>query len=447
MIPTDPLFYLAPLVLLTLLTSLVEIKKSQIDLKKKKKELDEKIYETLILNEISQIIGYELDLEKILETIINSLAKVYPYSAVSYLVVSPDQTKASIRFHLEESVNRNFLDDIKKHMLDSLNTILDQKIELTNSSESLTGTNIDEKLSDKVMSLWVVPIAIKGDGLGVLAIASKKSGLYKGSEMDLISKILTNAKKTISNLEMVLSSEEEKRMSAQKELDRVHDEFTAMMVHELRAPLTIVRGTTDMFLRDPNMAISPQGQELMKTMETSSTTMLSLVNDLLDAAKIDAGKFQIIKTPGNLAEIIADRVLFFTQMANQKSIVISTDIPDQNLQMTFDKERMSQVLNNLISNAIKFTDAGGKVTVLAKKDDSKVTVSISDTGIGIPSEKIPELFSKFKQLKPMGDSHPGTGLGLVIAKGIIESHGGQIFVDSRLNEGTTFSFTLPLNPG
>lgn len=442
----NPLFFLGPLVLVTLLGSLLEIKKYQGDLKKRAKELDEKLYETQILSEISQRIGYELDLKKIFETLVDSLNKVYPYTVVSYLVVTPDQKEANIRFHLDESVNRAFLDQIKKNMLDSLNSILDKKIDLVNLTEDLTGKPIDEKSNAKIMSLWVVPISISGDGLGVLALTSKQRGLYKGPEMDLVNNILTNANKTIANFKIVLTTEEKKLISAQKELDRVRDEFTAMMVHELRAPLTVVRGTANMFVRDPNMAVSSQGQELMKTLESSASTMLTLVNDLLDAAKIDAGKFQILKTPGNLSEIIADRVMFFTQMANPKSIVILEDIPDKNLQLNFDKERISQVLNNLLSNAVKFTPVGGKVTVTAKKSETSIEISVSDTGVGIPQDKIPDLFSKFKQLRPLGDGHDGTGLGLAIAKGIIESHGGKISVQSKVNEGTTFSFTLPLLP-
>lgn len=237
-----------------------------------------------------------------------------------------------------------------------------------------------------------------------------------------------------------------------------------MMVHELRAPLTVVSGATDMFRRNPALSGEPQGQELLRTMQNSASSMLSLVNDLLDIAKIEAGKFQIVKTRGDLAEIIRDRITFFAQLASPKSITLSAEIGEADLTAEFDRDRISQVFNNLLSNAIKFTPVGGKITVSAEKinspDDIKwrygavqsinitnpvILVAVSDTGKGIASEKISDLFSKFKQLHPT-EGEMGTGLGLVIAKGIVESHGGTIFVESKVDQGTTFYFTVPVVP-
>lgn len=567
-LPTDPTFYLAPLAILTLAISFLQIRQNERDLAKRQKEVDQKIYETLILREIGERIGYELNLSKILDTIVGSLNKLMPFSVVSYVLIGPTPDKASLRFHLEESVNRAFLNTIRDKMLEVLNGSAPQKITPENTVENITGTIIDDSLKTTPQSLWTIPLVLNDRGVGVLAVASRNSGLYKGPEMEVLTKILAQANRAVNNLEKVLASEEEKLNSmvasmadgvlmldanlnllvinpaairllglendqkitildvaskisnvldlrskinesnekgtlvtvdnliisnnalqllispvkdkakntlgsvvlfhditAQKELDRVREEFTAMMVHELRAPLTVVRGATDMFLRDPQLPVQPQGQELMKTMQSSASTMLTLVNDLLDAAKIEAGKFQIVKTKGNLTEIIKDRITFFNQLAQPKSITLTTELLEENLEVEFDRDRMSQVLNNLLSNAIKFTTEGGKITVSAYKVNSPgeikwrypdeipsvppmakpmIVLAVSDTGGGIPKEKILDLFSKFKQLQPADKEHKGTGLGLVIAKGIIESHGGNIFVQSHVNEGTTFYFTLPV---
>jgi signal transduction histidine kinase len=564
-LPTDPAVYLTPLALLTLIASFVQIRKSESSLVRRKKEVDQKIYETLILREIGERIGYELNLERILDTIVGSLNRLLPYSVVGYILTTGDQTKADLRFHLEETVNRSFLNSIRTHMLDDLTKVIGRGIPVENITENITGTIIDEGQKDQVSSLWLVPLSISNQSFGVLAISSKHPGLYKGEEMEVLNKILAQANRAVTNLNKVISTEEEKLnsmvssmadgvlmldanlgllvinpatirlldlsenkkptildiaaklsdkvdlrtkidesiqdnkvvvfdnltvggkvstllispvkdsggkflgtvvlfhdISAQKELEKIRDEFTAMMVHELRAPLTVVRGATDMFLRDPNVSAQPQGQELLKTMQSSAGTMLALVNDLLDAAKIGAGKFQILKTSGNLTEIINDRILFFNQMAAPKSIVIAADGIEPAIMVEFDRDRISQVFGNLLSNAIKFTPIGGKIVVSAyrvntfeeikwrfsegKPDVSKlkvpsILVSISDTGMGISSEQLPLLFSKFRQLHSSGQN--GTGLGLVIAKGIIESHEGSILVQSKSNEGTTFYFTIP----
>lgn len=256
--------------------------------------------------------------------------------------------------------------------------------------------------------------------------------------------------------------EKKRLIRAQANLNKLHEDFSAKLVHELRAPLTVIRNASDMFLKNPALVEKTEGKEILVTVRHSSEEMLTLVNDLLDVYKIEAGKFQIIKVPGNLAEIIHDRIIFFGQTAKSKSIDLKFDSLDQEIVADFDRERMSQVLNNLISNAIKFSPAGGVITVSAVRVNSpeeikwrftkpniglscpSILVSVSDTGIGVSADKIPELFSKYKQLHHI-DGLDGSGLGLTIAKGIIESHGGQIFIESKVNEGTTVYFTLPLD--
>lgn len=248
----------------------------------------------------------------------------------------------------------------------------------------------------------------------------------------------------------------------QKQIDKLHDDFTAKLIHELRAPLTVIRGTTDMFLSNPMLCAKDQGKELLTTMRNSSEDMLSMVNDLLDVYKIEAGKFQVLKIKGNLADIIRDRVVFFGQLAKEKGLNLSLEISGQDLMADFDRERIIQVLNNLISNAIKFTPASGRIVVAATRINSSADIhwrfgppdhqvvtnlpafliSVSDTGEGISADSMQDLFSKFKQLRPV-DGRNGSGLGLAIAKGIIESHGGQIFLESRPDEGTTVYFTIP----
>lgn len=570
MLPTDPAIYLTPLALVTLVAALFQVRKNQRDLAKRQKEIDQKIYETLILREIGERIGYELNIEKILETIVSSLTKLLPYSAASYQLIALDQSKVGQRFHLEESVNRNFLETMREHMLSQMNKIAPRQFSKDDVLERVTGTIVDEGVRDGVGSLWIAPITINSRGLGVLAIASKKPGLYRGEEMAVLVKILAQASRAVNNLERVIASEEESLsgmvasmadgvvmldrdlnlavinpaavrllglaggekpgmfeiakalaqkvdlrakveesvgvdrlvtvenlvigdnvsrllispvkdssgakvgtvilfhdVTAQKELERLREEFTAMMVHELRAPLTVVRGSTDMFLKNPTLAIQPQGRELLATTMSSAGAMLSLVNDLLDVAKIEAGKFQVFKTAGSIGVLVADRVAFFRQLAEQKGIALSADVSDSNLTAQFDKERLSQVLNNLLSNAVKFTSQGGKITVSAYRVNCEadikyrfpgevgethasprypaILVSVADSGQGVAHDRLPELFFKFKQLPRGGGGHEGTGLGLVIAKGVVESHGGQIFVESKEGEGATFHFTIPLD--
>ncbi|MEK7127101.1 MAG: ATP-binding protein, partial [Patescibacteria group bacterium] len=227
-----------------------------------------------------------------------------------------------------------------------------------------------------------------------------------------------------------------------KELERLREDFTAMMVHELRAPLTVVRGTADMLISDPKLAAKSDGKELLQTMYGSAETMLSLVNDLLDVAKIEAGRFQVDKTMNNICQVVKEKVAAFSPLAQEKNIVVDLDIADGCPEFLFDKTRISQVINNLLSNAVKFTPVNGKITVKILGEESSVRIDITDTGEGMTPDKINQLFSKFKQLGSNKDE--GTGLGLVIAKGIVEAHGGRILADSHPGLGSTFSIILPV---
>jgi len=568
------LTFLALLIILTLIWSFYEIKKNRLQLEKERKKMNQKVYETLVLREVGERIGYELNIGRILETIIGSLDKLVPYSAASYMLVSPDPNKITYRVHLSESVNQNFIDQMREHMLMDLNKTTQHVYFAETLLPSLSGVPVNEVDPRPISSLWIVPLRINNRGVGVLGIASHLPDQYQGAEMEILIQILSQANKAVTQLEGVIKTEQSKILSmissmadgvimldtdynmtsinseakkilklnesyeitildvtnslsdkldlrskideciknsavfnlenlildnhyyqlsispakdnnnktigviviirdvnAEKELERVREDFMAMMVHELRAPLSVMAGTTDMFLRQPNIASEPEGKELLISMKNSTTSMLDLVNDLLDIAKIEAGKFQVLKANGDLGAIVKDRVTFFVQLAQSKQVALSSVEYPYPLLAEFDRERIIQVFNNLISNGIKFTAPGGRIIISAKPVNSAleltwrfpdqqnshpdistvkfpcIEVTISDTGVGIQPDQLSQLFSKFKQLS-LGyvAQQKGTGLGLVIAKGIIESHGGSIFVESEFNVGTTFHFTLPITP-
>lgn len=229
----------------------------------------------------------------------------------------------------------------------------------------------------------------------------------------------------------------------EKRLERLRQDFTAMMVHELRAPLTAMKGTADTILRHPKELAGEKLGVSVRLIYDSSTQMLKLVGDLLDVAKIEAGKFEIIEETADLRPLLQEVLESFRPLAQSKGLtleaVIDDDLPST---VDFDKMRISQVLNNLLANAFKFTVAGG-IKLMAQVQGSEVVVSVRDSGEGIPHQDLPDLFNKFKQLETSRGG-AGTGLGLVISKGIVESHGGRIWVGSELGQGSTFYFSLPL---
>jgi hypothetical protein len=175
--------------------------------------------------------------------------------------------------------------------------------------------------------------------------------------------------------------------------------------------------------------------------------LLNQIGSILDASKIEAGRFTIQKYPNDLNEVINDVVDTFAPQAIKKILELNSYVPNTLPQVNFDKIRITQVLNNLVSNSLKFTPQGGKITVFGEINPDTITVSVSDTGMGISEEDQKDLFSKFYQIRktPHELAKKGSGLGLYIVKGIVEAHGGQVLVKSEVGQGTTISFTLPLS--
>lgn len=229
-------------------------------------------------------------------------------------------------------------------------------------------------------------------------------------------------------------------VTLETQLGKMRENFTHIVVHELRAPLTSVRGAIELILSQ-KLSEEDKGK-MFALIQQSIDMMLSEVGSLLDAAKMQAGHFQLVPVIGNINTIVKERVEAFGFLAETKHLTVVVEYGQDIPLFEFDRVRINQVLNNLISNSIKFTPSGGSIAVATNKEDGRVKVGISDTGIGIPKDQIPFLFSKFTQLSYIPET--GTGLGLYISKGIVESHGGKIWLESEEGKGTKVFFTLPL---
>ncbi len=265
-------------------------------------------------------------------------------------------------------------------------------------------------------------------------------------------------------------------ISPEKEAEKMRNDFTSMMVHELRSPLGNIKKIGELLKSSKILENKQEASEYASMLYLSSSSMLDLVNDLLDVAKLEAGKLDMDRKPGRPADTLREIVAFFDTKARDATIALKLFIaPDSPETITFDAKRVSQVLKNLLSNAIHYTPKGGTVTVASflHKSGSSITseaqalnipwigdqmttdgaqvpdsivIVVSDTGTGIEAEHIEQLFNKFAQFATSSRQmdHDGTGLGLVIVKGIVEAHGGTIDIGSTVGKGSTFYFTLPL---
>ena len=228
------------------------------------------------------------------------------------------------------------------------------------------------------------------------------------------------------------------------ELERMKADFFSSMSHELRTPLTSIKEGTGLLLDGVGGDTTDKQRKLLAILAEESNRLIGVVNSLLDLSKMEAGMLNYQFETVNLDPLIRRAVAEIAPLVEAKQIVVETTIDGPLPQAKLDPERMLQVMRNLIGNAVKFTPKGGQVTVTASPVDGKLQVSVQDSGPGIPAENLTTIFEKFQQGNHKGaHTRPGTGLGLAIAKNIITSHGGEIWAESQLGQGSKFFFVLP----
>jgi signal transduction histidine kinase len=224
-------------------------------------------------------------------------------------------------------------------------------------------------------------------------------------------------------------------------------DFAAMVAHDLRSPLSNVVSITDSIREGLFGPVTDMQQKWLWKVQESCRSLIGHVSDFLDLSKIDAGKLQLTRASMDLTALLQERLLEYSVQAEKRKISLKTEISEGLPLLYLDGRRINQVLDNLLSNAFKFTDVGGEVEVAARLyRDSDVILWVKDNGIGIPEDEIGAVFDKYRQVTTSRPSNRvGTGLGLAICKRIIEAHGGRIWVESSPGAGSCFFVALPLN--
>jgi signal transduction histidine kinase len=296
-----------------------------------------------------------------------------------------------------------------------------------------------------VQSFIIVPVRAGGEVLGTLQLASRTPRKFKREEVNLL--------QTIGNqlgiaLQKAQLHEETVRQAL--ELERANSlqaDFTAMIAHDLRSPLMNIMGVAEVMVTGMFGSVTKEQIKWLRRIQSNSQSLVDLVSDFLDVAKLESGYIVLSKEAFNLSGLIQKNIDSYRVLALDKKISIQKSVDASLPAIQADPRRLDQVLSNLITNAIKFTGDGGKVEVgAAPMDSARVKVWVRDNGVGIAANEIGRLFQKYRQ----GDnvkhsSHRGTGLGLVICKMIVEAHGGRIWVESTEGSGTTLFFSLPAN--
>ncbi|NIN67439.1 MAG: PAS domain S-box protein, partial [Anaerolineae bacterium] len=232
-------------------------------------------------------------------------------------------------------------------------------------------------------------------------------------------------------------------VTKEREIEEMKDEFFSTISHDLRTPLFSIQGFVRLIL-DGEVPDEETQREFLGIIGRQAEQLAQLVNNLLNISRLESGKLQMECVSVQLLDVLGQTASKLRGMAQAKDIALETDLPASLPPVTGDPGWLEQVATNLVGNAIKFTPEGGRVRIGAQQSNSEVLVEVSDTGIGIPNDALDRVFDKFYQVPDAsGEGYEGTGLGLHIAKQIVELHDGRIWAESTLGEGSTFRFTLP----
>lgn len=300
----------------------------------------------------------------------------------------------------------------------------------------------EARRGQEIQRYIAVPLQIDNKALGSLILVGRRKGLaFSQLDLQLVTAFGNLAAALLQKTRLLESAGQAEALRRADELKTV---FLSNVSHELQTPLASLKASLDFVLSADLKGLNDAQIRLLQNAVRSGEHLSKLINDLMDIARLQSGRLVLNRQRFDLREVIHSVSYTFQPMTASKGQILRLDIPDELLAVSGDERRLEQVLNNLVSNAHYYTPAGGIITVRAYQQDGQVVVSVADTGPGIPSEKQSLIFQRFyRDGGADGAPRRGMGLGLSIARGLTELHGGKLWVDSELGKGSTFWFSLP----
>ncbi len=292
----------------------------------------------------------------------------------------------------------------------------------------------------------VLPLLSGGNLVGLYLVGGKLSGdLYRRRELDLLRTLANQAAIAITNARLyeqvhAFSRELEKKV---RERTKELRDFISAVYHELSTPMTAIGGYTELLLGEGKDVPQEQRQRYLQIVHRNTQRLMRLVADLSDIARIESGRLTLRPRPLPLQDTVSGVVASLTSMIEEKGLRVKIALQD--VTVLGDRQRVEQILTNLLTNACRYTPAGGRITVAAERRNGMVEITVCDTGIGIHPDDLEHIFDRFYRAEdPVVREQPGTGLGLAITKSLVELHGGDLWVESQVGRGSTFGFTLPV---
>jgi len=282
----------------------------------------------------------------------------------------------------------------------------------------------------------------EGKAIGTIVLRRRESRPFSEKQIALIQTFADQAVIAIENVRLFNEIQDKSR---QLEIASKHkSDFLANMSHELRTPLNAIIGFSEALLEKMFGEVNAKQEDYLKDIHSSGRHLLSLINDILDLSKIEAGRMELELSDFDLPAALQNAVTLVKERAQRHGVALKLKIASGLNAIRADERKFKQIMLNLLSNAVKFTPEGGSVSVAARPNGSMIEVSVADTGVGIAPEDQQAVFEEFRQVGRDDRKSEGTGLGLALTKRFVELHGGEIRLESVPGEGSTFSFTIPL---
>jgi signal transduction histidine kinase len=405
------------------------------------------VQELTALSDVSRALSSTLDLDAVLQTIVSRANQLAGTDACSVF----EYDEAAEAFHLRATNN---LDEevvllarqtpIRKgEGVQGRMAVTHQPVQVPDiaNEDAYRGPLRDILLRTGTRAVLAIPMLREHELIGGLTVNKRTPGEFSPAVIELLTTFATQSALAIQNARLFREIEIKSRELAAASQHK--SEFLANMSHELRTPLNAIIGFSEVLAEKMFGELNEKQEEYSKDIHASGQHLLSLINDILDLSKIEAGRMELELSDFHLPTALDSALTLVRERAGRRSIALHLSVDERLGPIQADERKVRQVVLNLLSNAIKFTPEGGRIEVRATSQDDFVEVSISDTGVGIAPGDQDAVFEEFRQVGTADKKVEGTGLGLTLCRKFVELHGGRIWVKSQVGVGSTFTFTIP----
>ena len=410
-------------------------------------ELTQSVEQLTALGEVSRAVSSTLDVETVLDTIVSRASQLAGAAGCS--IYEYDEGAEQFELRATHNYDAEFVEALRAAPLHKGEGLMGRAAEMREPIQVADITEAgayrssarDTLIRFGYRALLSVPLLREDQIIGSLSFNRKAPGEFPPEVVDVLKTFATQSALAIQNARLFREIADK---SAQLEAASRHkSEFLANMSHELRTPLNAIIGFSEILAEKMFGDVNEKQTEYLQDILESGRHLLSLINDILDLSKIEAGRMELELSEFDLPQAIENALILVRERASRRGIRLASTVDPRLGMIGGDERKVKQVLLNLLSNALKFTPEGGRIDVGARVHDGAAEVSVADTGIGIAPEDQAAVFEEFRQVGTADKKAEGTGLGLALSRKFIELHGGRIWVRSEIGAGSTFTFTLP----